>query len=275
MTQTVQANPKALIESVVKGLPAHSQDDARNLLTTVLDNLTALSPGGNLLQPGGIKSGSSAAPVGVAHTVTGANAAFNVAITNPASSSPQPIYHEVSYGPLASFTQGVTTMPPTTATSVSIPAPGAKAFFRLRSSYDGVNWSPHQLSSTSPIAAGLVSSSAISNGATFNQTNYAVVNARAAGSGSSISVSGTGGPFTPYTAVKGPVQQTRPSATIVGLAESTDQFVGWDGNQFQLRSTLAATLPDNLEPVGKVTIGSGQTGGGTSVGGNGGRLTAV
>ncbi len=148
MSQTIQANPKALIESLVKGLSPGSQDDARNLLTTVIDNLTSLSPGGNLLQAGGIKAGSSAAPTGVTHSVTGANAAFNVAVTNPPSSSPQPIYHEVSYGPLASFTQGVTTMPPTTATSVNIPAPGTNAFFRLRSSYDQVNWSPYQRSST-------------------------------------------------------------------------------------------------------------------------------
>jgi hypothetical protein len=275
MSQTVQANPKALIESLVKGLQPESQDDARNLLTTVLDNLTALSPGGNLLQPGGIKAGSAAAPVGVTHTVTGANAAFNVAITNPPSSSSKPIYHEISYSPLVSFTKGVTTMPPTTATSVAIPAPGSSGFFRIRSSYDQTNWSPYQLSSTSPIDAGLVESSAISDGAAFNQTNYAVVSSAAAGSGANITISGTGGPFTPYTRVKGPAQSTRPSATIVGLAESTDQFVGWDGSQYQLRSTLASTLPDALEPVGKVTIGSGEVGGGTAVGGNGGRLTAV
>lgn len=275
MSQTVQANPKALVESIVKGLPPASQDDARNLFTTIIDNLTALSPSGNLLQPGGVKAGSSAPPVGVTHTVTGANAAYNVAITNPPSSSPQPIYHELSYGPLVSFTKGVTTMPPTTATSINIPAPGANGFFRLRSSYDQVNWSPYQLSSTSSIDAGLVESSAISDGATFNQTNYAVVSSAAVGSGSNITISGTGGDFTPYTAVKGPAQSTRPSATIVGLADSTDQFVGWDGSQFQLKSTLASTLPDALEPVGKVTIGSGEIGGGTAVGGNGGRLTAV
>jgi hypothetical protein len=120
-----------------------------------------------------------------------------------------------------------------------------------------------------------MSSAAIEPGATFNQTNYAEVNSPSTGTGEEITISGSGGLLSSYTAVKGSVQTVRPSATIINADSGTDQYVGWDGGQYQTKSTLASVLADNLEPVGKVTVGSGTAGGGTATGGNGGRMTAV
>lgn len=276
MSQTIQGNPEAMVESVARSLPTGARDDFRTLMKQiVLGNLISLSPGGNLLQIGGPKSGGSAAPVGVAHTVTGANGVATVAITNPANSAPNSIWHEVSYSPVISFTKGVVTRPATTDTNITIPVSGVNAFYRLRSSFDQKTWTSYKLSSTSSIDAGLVESSAIAPGASFNQTNFAIVNSASDGGIDTVTVNGTGGTFTPYTAVKGSVQSLRPSATIVGTELGNDQFVGFDGSQFHLLSTLAGVFPDDLEPVGHVVVGSGTPGGGGVTGGNGGRLTAI
>ncbi len=272
MSQTIQANPRALIESIARKLHPGAQDDARQFFNLLLDNITSLSPGGNLLQAGGAPAGSSAPPTGVSHSVAGANAAYSVQIANPPNAK-STIYHELSYSPVVSFTKNVTTLPPTTNTSISIPSPGGNYFFRLRSSYDKKTWTNHQLTSPSAISAGLVESSAISSGAAFNQTNYAVVNSNTAGPAAQVNISGPSGQFTPYTAVKGTKQVLRPSATIFGSGLTASQFVGWDGDQYRLAPTLAQVLSDNLEPVGAITVGSTQTGGGGTGGGNGGRLT--
>ena len=275
MSNTVQAGLQARIESIARSMPPKAQEDTRQFFQALVDNLTALSPGGNLLQIGGAQANASKPPSGVVHSVEGANGQYTVSITNPPTPQGTQIYHEVSYSPLKSFTKNVTTMEPTTATSVQIPSPGGNYFFRLRSSYDKENWSAHQLASTSSIDAGLVSSSAIEPGAAFNQTNFATVAGKSSGTLDTVTVNGTGGPFSSYTSVKGPTQSLRPSVTIVGSQLSPQQFVGYDGSQFRLLSTLAGVFPDNLEPVGFVSLNGGATGGGGSGGGNGGRLTAV
>src|SRR5208282_2141192 len=224
----------------------------------------------------GPKAGGSAPPVGVTHTVVGANANYTVSITNPSTPQGTTIYHEISYSPVISFKSNLTTtLPPFTETTKNIPAPGSNQFFRLRSSFDRKTWTNYQLSSTSPIDAGLIESGTMAPGATFNQSNFAVATSEAVGSGASVFISGTGGPLTPYTAVKGSMQSSRPSATIIGNTFGPSEFIGWDGTQFQLKGTLADVLADNLEPVGKVAIGSGAPGGGGTAGGNGARLTAV
>lgn len=255
MSTSIQSNPAALVESVARNLPPGAQEDFRNLMNAVvLANLTALSPGGNLLQPGGPQAGSSAAPTGFTFAVEGANGVFTASITPPASAKPNTIWWEISYGALASFTQNVTTMPATTNTSVSIPAPGQSYFFRVRASFDKKTWSAYQVASTAAIDAGLVESTAMAPAAAFNQTNYGVVNSQAAGSAAAVTISGTGGNLTSYPAVRGNTQSTRPSATIVGVTPGSDQFVGWNGETFQLKPTLASVLADNLEPVGKVSV---------------------
>jgi hypothetical protein len=260
MSQTVQADAMARIENVARTLPPKGADEFRILMRdVVLANLTALSPGGNLIQPGGPQPNASAPPVGVTHSTTGANGVLTVAINNPPAAKSTPIYHEISYSPIISFTQNVTTLPPTTSTNVTIPASGLAPYVRLRSSFDQKSWSPYQLSATTPIDAGLVESSALAPGATFNQTNFAQVNSAVSNGVVGVSVSGVAGSLTPYTAVKGDTEFLRPSATIVGVEPSTDQFVGWDGSQFQLKPTLAGVLLNNLEPVGRVSVVSTAT----------------
>lgn len=253
--QVIQSNPRELVESVARILPPKAQDDFRTLLNEiVLENLTSLSPGGNLLRPGGAPQGSSVAPSGVTFAVIGANGTFSISIVDPPTAKPNTIWHEISYSPLVSFTKEVVTLPATTGLAASIPAPGNSAYFRLRSSFDKKTWSGYQLASSSIINAGLIESPAIASGATFNQTNFALVNSQAYQGAAAITVSGTGGEFTNYPAIKGTVQSIRPSATIVGVQPGTDQFVGWDGSQFQTKPTLAAVLANNLEPVGKASV---------------------
>jgi hypothetical protein len=276
MSQTIQSNPQAMVESVARGLAPDSRDDFRLLMNeVVIKNLTALSPGGNLITPDGPQSGASAAPAGVTHTATGANGVVTVAIANPSNVPPTGIWHEMSYDSVSSFTKNPTIVPATQATSITIPNSGVNAYYRLRSSFDKVNWGPYQLSSTSPIDAGLVGSDAIEPASVLNQTNYAEVNSQLSGEINTVTVNGTGGLYTPYTAVRGSQQFLRPSATIIGLQSGTSQYVGFDGNQFHLVSNLAHVMPDNLEPVGAVVVGSGVPGGGGVTGGNGGRLTNV
>lgn len=262
MSQAIQANPAALVESVARNLPPSARDDFRNLLNQIiLANLTAFTPGGNLLQIGGPKASSSAPPTGVTHSVTGANGVATVAIANPSSAKSSPIWHEISYSPLKSFTQSVTTLPPTTATNVTIPQSGVSAFYRLRSSFDKKTWSNYQFPTSGPVAvdAGLVEATAMTPGAAFNQTNFAVVNSEASGGAAVVTISGVGGSLTPYTAVRGTTQAQRPSGAIAGIAPLSNQFIGWDGKQFHAKPTLAAVLADNLEPVGKVNVVSTAT----------------
>lgn len=277
MSETIHSNAAALIEDVVRTFHPKAQERARQLFRDVfLANLTALSPGGNLLQIGGPKAGSSAPPLGVTHTVTGANGVATVAISNPPSALPGSIWHRIRYSPNVSFIgKNVTTLPATQATSITIPQSGVSAFYQLQSSHDKVTWSPWQFPASGPktINAGLVGSQAMEPGTSFNQTNYADVTATVSGGTATVNIQGTGGRFTPYTAIKGGVESSRPSATIVGLALGADQFVGWDGAQYQLKPTLADVLSDDLEPVGAVIDGT--PGGGSSKGGNGGRLSAI
>lgn len=255
MSQTIQSNPRMLVESVARILPPSAADDFRNLMNEiVLSNLTSLSPGGNLIKPGGSVSGGSSTPAGVTFSVQGANGVYAVSITDPSTAKPNTIWHEVSYCTLKSFTRNVFTLSPTLSSGLTVQSPAGSFFFRLRSSFDKKTWSEYQLVSTTAIAAGLIEASAISAGAAFNQTNFAVVASQGAGSSALVTIGGTGGPLTPYAAVRGAVEQSRPSATVIGVTPQSEQFVGWDGSQFLLKPTLASVLADNLEPVGKVSV---------------------
>lgn len=251
------------IESVAKTLPSGAQEDFRQLAQTIINNIQAALPGGQFITPGGAKSGSGTAPVGVNFNVTGGNGAFTASITNPTTAQGQTIWHEVSYSQLKSFTgnPSPTVMPPTAGTSVVIPAPGSSFFFRIRSSFDLVNWSPYQLAATTAIDAGLQSSAATSDAGAFNQTNYGVVNSAAVGSTVEVSISGASGSLSSVTAQKGPTQISLPSARIVGVTPGSNQFVGYvEGEGYVLSPTLAGLLAnDNVRPVGKCSVVSTAT----------------
>lgn len=266
----------SLIESVCK--PNSNIQDHRTLLEAIVSQLGALnqSAGISPVAPtSGTQKQAGLAPPLASAMAAGANGAITLAITNPSMASNATVYHEVSYSTVKNFSQNVTTLPKTAQTSVNIPAPGQSPFIRYRSSFDGVHWNSHQLIQNSAVDAGLQTSAATSNGVVLNQSNYAtVVGQPSTGGIPSIQIYGPTGPYNGYTRVKGTVQASRPSATIINSNYQSDSYVAWDGKQYQVGSSLPDTFNDTWEPVGVAAV-NGTPGGGGSAGGNGGRLTAV
>ena len=201
---------------------------------------------------------STAPPPPAILSVTGANGAFNFEITNAPQSANRIIYHELSYSSQSSFVggSGVTTLPVSTATKGTVPAPGITAYWRIRSSYDQANWNAYQ---TLPgtIAAGLQSSAASEAATVLNQTNYANVDSVANGSSAIVRVFGKAGPNTQFPSVKGPQETILPSATVIGVPLSSQQVVGFDGSNYQVRQTLPEVLQDNSTPIGAVSVVGG------------------
>ena len=266
----------SLIESVCK--PRPNINDLRDLLISFAkqhelhNNVT----GTNWLNPtsGAQKAGNTPPPAASA-IVDGANGAYTVHVTNPSQASNATIYHEVSYAPVKNRSQNVTVLPHTAQTAIAVPTPGTKSFLWLRSSYDRVHWNQHQLIQNTAVDAGLQSSAASSNAMVLNQSNYATVTAKGSvGGAPTIEVHGPAGPYNGYVHVKGTVQSTRPSATIVNGTYQETALVAWDGKQFQVGSSLPEVFPDSWEPVGQAVV-NGPPGGGGPTGGNGSRLTAI
>lgn len=260
-----------LVESLVRGITGVEKpnpEDVRQLFTQLQSNIQAALPGGNWITPGGTKAGSSAPPSGLSFEVEGSNGSYTAKITNPTggTATGRALWHEISYSTSKSFasTPPATVMPPTAATSVMVSAPGSQYFFRLRSSYDLMNWGPYQYatapgaaaaSGPGPVAAGKVSSSAVVEAGAFNQTNFGVVNSTAVGSSAEVSIQGANGPLTSLVRQRGPAQLSLPGATIVGIAPGTNQFVGFDKGAYFLSPTLAGVLAkDDAAPVGKVSV---------------------
>ena len=111
-----------------------------------------------------------------------------------------------------------------------------------------------------PISAGLQSSAAIENAAVLNQTNYANVDSisNVAGTSANIRIYGKAGLNTQYPSVKGPTETILPSATIINVPFTSEQVVGHDTNDYQVRNTLPQVLHDSMTPIGAVSVvGSG------------------
>lgn len=248
---------QVLVESVCRSFNNKQwpqTEDVRQIFTTLQQGIESVLPGGNWPTPGGVKATGAATPQGIGFSVTGANGAYSYSVSNPGNQGKQ-VWFRISYSTLKSFTQNVTVLPVTNATSGSVNIPGASLFFQLESSFDQVNWSKPLLASTSAIASGLVSSGATSNAGAFNQTNYGVVTSTAVGSTAEVQVQGANGPYTSMVAQKGPAQSSLPGATIVGVTPGSDQFVGWNGSKYVLRTTLADVLADDtVTPIGKVSV---------------------
>ena len=219
---------------------------------------------------------TQAAPMGISMEISGANGAHTVQIDNGEQNG-RTVWHQIRYSPVKSFSKTITTMPPTTATHVTINQPGIKAFFQRRSSYDGKSWSDYELAGQTPVNSGKMTTAAASAALALNQTNFATVNASAgAGGGVStlVTVSGVGGPYTGYIRQVGTQQIKRPSATIINPTRSATGYVAYDGKEYHASPTLAGVMNDNWEPVGAWNL-NGTAGGGGLQGGNGGRLTAI
>jgi hypothetical protein len=265
---------RSLIESAVGG----NREDLRRLLLAFNDQfeLHNQATGTSWLNPtSGVQKPSTTPPPAASATVQGANGTIAVQITNPAQAAKATIYHEISYSTVKNFSQNVTTLPPSPAGLVTIPAPGQAPFIRIRSSYDGQTWNQHKLIQNAAVTAGLQSSAATEPAVALNNWNYA--NVKGSGSGGQIpqiQVYGPNGPYSGYTAGRGSLQVKRPSATILNVNYTSAQIVAFDGKQFQISSTLPPVLSDTLEPVGQALM-NGVIGGGGINGGNGGRLTAI
>lgn len=249
---------QVLVESVCRALDEGRQpqtEDFRQLMTQIQSNLTRALPGGQWVVPGGAKANRAQYPSGVTFSAQGANGAYTLTASNASGTQGQTIWYEFSYSTVRSFTQNVTVLPQTTSPTITVNLPGQSLFFRVRVSFDQTNWSPYLQASTAAVSSGLVSSSATSNAGAFNQTNYGVVTSVAVGATAEVQISGANGAYTSMVAQKGPAQSSLPGATVVGVAPGTDQFVGFDGQKYVLRRTLADLLADDtVTPIGKVSV---------------------
>jgi hypothetical protein len=186
-------------------------------------------------------------------SVSGANGSFAVSITAVQSSNNAPVYQELSSSTVANFATGVTVYPISTNTSYVFPNPGATLYWRLRSSYNQQNWSSYTVQ-PGAVSSGLMSSAAAGNNLSLNQSNYATVDSVAAGSTATVRVYGSGWVGTSWTSILGNGSKVIAAGTILNVAFSTNGFVVWDGQKYQLKPQLAQTFPDTWVPVGKVSV---------------------
>jgi hypothetical protein len=247
----IQGDLYGKIESAAGG----NVEDMRTVLQALVDQQGVTNSATGNPWNGAAGSGMPvvAAPPAASFTAVGGNGVITVSITNPTLAVRSTIYNQVAYSSTKNFTQGVTTLPTTSATSLTVNAPGETAYFRIRTSTDQKTWSAW-VTGTVLVSAGMVSSAATTSGSTFNQTNYANVGSIAVGSTANVLINGAGGVQTSLVAVKGTAQAVLPSATIINVEPATDQFVGWNGTSYTLHNTLAAVLDDNLTPIGKVSV---------------------
>jgi hypothetical protein len=186
-------------------------------------------------------------------TVTGANGSFNVSIASSQTAGNAAIYHELSSSSAANFTSGVTVYPVSTTTSYVLQNPGATLYWRVRSSYNQKNWSSYY-TQTSAVSSGQMSSAATASNLSLNQSNFATVDSIGAGGSATVRIYGPGGVGTAWTSILGSNSKVIPGGTITNVAYGTNGYVAWDGNQYQLKSQLTQTFPDNWIPVGKVSV---------------------
>jgi hypothetical protein len=253
---TTPPNDFALIESIVNSLPTSSQADARNLFESWSKQIATVSAATGTTQ--GANQQNAAPPPQPSLSVAGANGAFALTITPPSLPQPATLWYRISYSTVKGFTSGVTTLEPTTSTSMVLNLPGASLFFEVEASFNKQVWSQAVLASQSATSAGLVSSAATAAAASFNQTNLGVVTSRAVGSTVVAEISGADSPLSSLTALKGAAQTVLPGASIVGVTPATTQYVGWTGDDYELRPTLAGVLRDGITPIGKFSaVGTG------------------
>lgn len=247
-------------EALARSAAAGNREDMYTLLTTMIaqHDLINAATGNNWKAPtNSPQQPSSPPPPQASISVAGANGAYTLSIKNPSLSLSATIYHEVSFSPIKSFSNDVTTLSPSAATSVNLPAVGQTQFVRIRSSYDQANWNSYSLAQQTPVAGGYQTSAATENGVPLNTSNYAIVDSVAVGASADVRVYGTAGPNTMWPGVKGANETIYPSATIINVPLSSNPIVGIKDNQFSAIQTLPQVFPDATTPVGQVSVVGG------------------
>jgi hypothetical protein len=240
------------------------------------------------------------APPAAGFVVKGVDGKFEIQITLPQDAQPQTVtlyrasfffdrnraradlVHQVQSATNMLFDSSgnVTTYGPTPETSLSITNPNVTLFWRLRSSYDQLNWNDWQIFSSASacgpigVSSGFLRSTSGAPNMSVNSSNNATVNSIDAGSSVTIRVYGPGGPGTSWTRFDGQAGQTTiPSGTLTGRLYNTTYWVVYAADTGYATYTLDQfnnVLMDQLLWAGKITTVSSGGGGGTTGGGGGG-----
>ncbi len=235
---------------------ARGNSDLRETLTGIhlaLQSLYAQTGTTPLTKVDAAAAAFTSPPTASRLVVTGANGSYTATITVTGTVTNVPVYQEVSSSPVANFASGITTYPVSSNTSYVLPNPGATLYWRLRSSYNQQNWSSY-FTQAGAVSSGLMSSAASGSNLSLNQSNYATVDSVANGGTATVRVYGSGGVGSSWTSILGNSSKVIASGTILNVAYSTNGFVVWDGQKYQLKPQLAQTFPDDWVPVGKISV---------------------
>ena len=292
-------------------------DDMRRLLNGIAGRLAIyddqLGIIDGFLDDPSAATASKPAPPAAGFVVTGVDGSFEIQITLPQDAHPQTVtlyqrsllfdrnraradmMHQIQSATNMLFdaSGNVTSYGPTPETSLSITNPNVTLFWRLRSSYDQLNWNDWQIFSSAAacgpigVSSGFLRSTSAAPNMAVNSTNNATVNSIDAGSSATIRVYGPGGPGTSWIRFDGQGGQTTiPSGTLTGRAYATTYWVVYATDTGYATYTLSqfnSVLTDQVLWAGKMTTvsagggggsagGGGGTGGGLNGGGSGGLL---
>jgi len=278
-------------------------DDMRRLLNGIAGRLAIYDDqlgliDGFLDDPSGAPASKPAPPV-AGFTVTGIDGKFEIQITLPQDAQPPTvtlyrrsflfdrnraradIVHQMQSATNMLFdaSGNVTTYGPTPETSLSITNPNVTLFWRLRSSYDQLNWNDWQIFSSGSacgpigVSSGFLRSTSAAPNMALNSSNNATVDSVDAGSSATIRVYGPTGVGASWIRFDGQTGQTTiPSGTITGRLYATTYWVVYaadNGYVTYTSSQFNGVLTDQVLWAGKMTTVSAGGGGGSSGGGRG------
>jgi len=242
---------------------------------------------------------SKPAPPAAGFQVNGVDGKFEIQITLPQDAQPQTVtLYRASFGldmnrgradmvhqiqsatnTLFDTSGNVTTYGPTPETSLSITNPNVTLFWRLRSSYDQVNWNDWQIYSSASacgpigVSSGFLRSTSAAPNMALNTSNNCTADSIDNGVNATVRVYGPGGAGNSWIHYDGQGGQTSYPYSTTTAPYNTDVIVLYSTSQ-GLRAFPTATqytngLADDLIFSGKMHTVSAGGGGGTSGGGGG------
>lgn len=242
---------------------------------------------------------AAATPPQVGLAVAGVDGSFEITLTLPQDVKPLSVslfrasilgdnnqlgatmLHQLQSATSVNFdaASGVVTYGPFSDLFYKIQAPNQTLFWRVQSSFDGVNWNDWLIYSSAatcgPVGVNsgfLRSTSAAANGV-LNTTNAATVNSIDNGTSATIQIFGTGGVGSAWIHFDGQNNQTSiPAGSIAGVAYGTTFLVYYNPTSgayqaFNKTAQFPSSLFDPLLWAGQVTTVTAGGGGGTSGGG--------